>query len=131
MHRWEPWWNRPEEDPSSGKLESSRTNVKSDQDFLVSSQSCVSTLDSLLIRISTPSTSGTLNNLTTDLIIANNNNSALLSSVQSLFPVQYWGWTLPPYSVVAQELSSRIYRVYLQIPEAFLPFAPSLGRTVE
>ena len=30
------WWNRPEEDPSSGKLESahpSRTSVKSDQDF--------------------------------------------------------------------------------------------------
>ena len=41
------WWNRPETDPSSGKLEStnpSRTSVKSDQGFLVSSQSCVSTL---------------------------------------------------------------------------------------
>ena len=41
------WWNRPEEDNSSGKLESthpSRTSVKSDQGFLVSSQSCVSTL---------------------------------------------------------------------------------------
>ena len=41
------WWNRPEEDNSSGKLESthpSRTSVKSDQVFLVSSQSCVSTL---------------------------------------------------------------------------------------
>ena len=41
------WWNRPEEDPSSGKLESthpSRTSVKYDQVFFVSSQSCVSTL---------------------------------------------------------------------------------------
>ena len=41
------WWNRPEEDPSSGKLESthpSRTSVKPDQVFLASSQSCVSTL---------------------------------------------------------------------------------------
>ena len=41
------WWNRPEEDNSSGKLESthpSRTSVKSDQVFFVSSQSCVSTL---------------------------------------------------------------------------------------
>ena len=40
------WWNRPEEDPSSGKLESthpSRTSVKSDPDFLVSSQSWLST----------------------------------------------------------------------------------------
>ena len=41
------WWNRPEEDNSSGKLESthpSRTSVKSDQGLLVSSRSCVSTL---------------------------------------------------------------------------------------
>ena len=41
------WWNRPEEDPSSGKLESthpSRTSVKYDQVLFVSSQSCVSTL---------------------------------------------------------------------------------------
>ena len=41
------WWSRPEEDPLSGKLDSthpSRTSVKSDQGFLVSSQSCVSTL---------------------------------------------------------------------------------------
>ena len=41
------WWNRPEDDNSSGKLESthpSRTSVKSDQGFLVSSKSCVSTL---------------------------------------------------------------------------------------
>ena len=39
--------DRPEDDPSFGKLESthpSRTSVKSDQGFLVSSQSCVSTL---------------------------------------------------------------------------------------
>ena len=31
--------------------------------------------DSLLIRAATPSTSGTLNDLTTDLIMANNNNN--------------------------------------------------------
>ena len=71
------WWNRPEEDNSSGKLESthpSRTSVKSDQGFLVSSKSCVNA-DSLLIRAAATSTSGTLNDLTTDLIMANNNNN--------------------------------------------------------
>ena len=65
------WWNRPEEDPSSGKLESthpSRTSVKYDQVFFVSSQS-------LDIRNATTSTPGTLNDLTTDLIMANNNNN--------------------------------------------------------
>ena len=41
------WWNRPEEDHSSGKLEStysSRTNVKSIRFFMESSQSCAATL---------------------------------------------------------------------------------------
>ena len=41
--------------------------------FLVSSKSCVNA-DSLLIRAAATSTSGTLNDLTTDLIMANNNN---------------------------------------------------------
>ena len=65
------WWNRPEEDPSSGKLESthpSRTSVKYDQVFFLSSQS-------LDIRDATTSTPGTLNDLPTDLIMANNNNN--------------------------------------------------------
>ena len=42
--------------------------------FLVSSKSCVNA-DSLLIRAAATSTSGTLNDLTTDLIMANNNNT--------------------------------------------------------
>ena len=42
--------------------------------FLVSSKSCVNA-DSLLIRAAATSTSGTLNDLTTDLIMANNNNN--------------------------------------------------------
>ena len=57
------WWNRPEEDPSSGKLESihpSRTSIHSDQVFCVESVMRVNT-DSLLIRAATTSTSGTLN----------------------------------------------------------------------
>ena len=41
--------------------------------FLLSSKSCVNA-DSLLIRAAATSTSGTLNDLTTDLIMANNNN---------------------------------------------------------
>ena len=40
---------------------------------------------------------------------------------QSLLLVRYWGWVLLQYFVVAQELSSRIYRVCVQIPGAFLP----------
>ena len=76
------WWNRPEEYNSSGKLESthpSRTSVKSDQVFFgVESVMRVNadsdTHDSLLIRAAATSTSGTLNDLTTDLIMANNNN---------------------------------------------------------
>ena len=40
--------------------------------FLVSSKSCVNA-DSLLIRAAATWTSGTLNDLTTDLIMANNN----------------------------------------------------------
>ena len=54
------WWNRSEEDPSYGKLESthsSRTSVKYDQGFLVSSHSCVIRA-SLHIRAATTSTSG-------------------------------------------------------------------------
>ena len=77
------WWNRPEEYNSSGKLESthpSRTSVKSDQVFFgVESVMRVNadsdTHDSLLIRAAATSTSGTLNDLTTDLIMANNNNN--------------------------------------------------------
>ena len=42
--------------------------------FLVSSKSCVNA-DSLLIRAAATSTSGTLNDLTTGLIMANNNNN--------------------------------------------------------
>ena len=37
--------------------------------------------DSLLIRAAATSTSGTLNDLTTDLIMVNNNNQDTLSSV--------------------------------------------------
>ena len=40
----------------------------------MSSKSCVNA-DSLLIRAAATSTSGTLNDLTTDLIMANNNNN--------------------------------------------------------
>ena len=76
------WWNRQEEDLSSGKLESthpSRTSVKPDQGFWCS-LSCMSVMhvnaDSLFIRAATTWTSGGLNDLTTDLIMANNNNSA-------------------------------------------------------
>ena len=49
--------------------------------FLVSSKSCVNA-DSLLIRAAATSTSGTLNDLTTDLIMANNNNN-ILTAVKS------------------------------------------------
>ena len=72
------WWNRPEEDNSSGKLESthpSRTSVKSDQGFFGVESVMRVNADSLLIRAAATSTSGTLNDLTTDLIMANNNNN--------------------------------------------------------
>ena len=72
------WWNRPEEDNSSGKLESthpSRTSVKSDQVFFGVESVMRVNADSLLIRAAATSTSGTLNDLTTDLIMANNNNN--------------------------------------------------------
>ena len=72
------WWNRPEEDNSSGKLESthpSRTSVKSDQVFFGVESVMRVNADSLLIRAAATSTSGTLNDLTTDLIMANNNNA--------------------------------------------------------
>ena len=70
------WWNRPEEDNSSGKLESthpSRTSVKFDQVFFGVESVMRVNADSLLIRAAATSTSGTLNDLTTDLIMANNN----------------------------------------------------------
>ena len=72
------WWNRPEEYNSSGKLESthpSRTSVKSDQVFFGVESVMRVNADSLLIRAAATSTSGTLNDLTTDLIMANNNNN--------------------------------------------------------
>ena len=72
------WWNRPEEDNSSSKLESthpSRTSVKSDQGFFGVESVMRVNADSLLIRAAATSTSGTLNDLTTDLIMANNNNN--------------------------------------------------------
>ena len=72
------WWNRPEEDNSSGKLESthpSRTSVKSDQGFFGVESVMRVNADSLLIRAAATSPSGTLNDLTTDLIMANNNNN--------------------------------------------------------
>ena len=58
------WWNRPEEDNSSGKLESthpSRTSVKSDQGFFGVESVMHVNADSLLIRAAATSTSGTLN----------------------------------------------------------------------
>ena len=73
------WWNRPEEDPSSGKLESthpSRTSVKYDQVFFGVESIMRVNAASLDIRDATTSTPGTLNDLTTDLIMANNNNNA-------------------------------------------------------
>ena len=76
------WWNRPEEDNSSGKLESthpSRTSVKSDQVFFGVESVMRVNADSLLIRAAATSTSGTLNDLTTDLIMANNNNNRTAS----------------------------------------------------
>ena len=74
------WWNRPEEYNSSVKLESthpSRTSVKSDQVFFGVESVMRVNADSLLIRAAATSTSGTLNDLTTDLIMANNNNNNL------------------------------------------------------
>ena len=78
------WWNRPEEDNSSGKLESthpSRTSVKSDQGFFGVESVMRVNADSLLIRAAATSTSGTLNDLTTDLIMANNNNNNQLKNL--------------------------------------------------
>ena len=77
------WWNRPEEDNSSGKLESthpSRTSVKSDQGFFGVESVMRVNADSLLIRAAATSTSGTLIDLTTDLIMANNNNNKRVPS---------------------------------------------------
>ena len=85
------WWNRPEEDNSSGKLESthpSRTSVKSDQGFFGVESVMRVNADSLLIRAAATSTSGTLNDLTTDLIMANNNNNT--ESTQSRFQQRFW-----------------------------------------
>ena len=78
------WWNRPEEDNSSGKLESthpSRTSVKSDQGFFGVESVMRVNADSLLIRAAATSTSGTLIDLTTDLIMANNNNNNALCPI--------------------------------------------------
>ena len=83
------WWNRPEEDNSSGKLESthpSRTSVKSDQGFFGVESVMRVNADSLLIRAAATSTSGTLNDLTTDLIMANNNNN----STKRIQPARGW-----------------------------------------
>ena len=66
------WWNRPEENPSSGKLESthpSRTSVKSDQVFFGVESVMRVNADSLLIRAATTSTSGNLNDLTRGMIM--------------------------------------------------------------
>ena len=52
----------------------SRTSVKSDQGFFGVESVMRVNADSLLIRAAATSTSGTLNDLTTDLIMANNNN---------------------------------------------------------
>ena len=74
------WWNRPEEDPSSSKLESthpSRTSVKYDQVFFGVESIMRVNAASLDIRDATTSTPGTLNDLTTDLIMANNNNRGM------------------------------------------------------
>ena len=74
------WWNRPEEDPSFGKWESthpSRTSVKSTKFILVGSVGR-GNADSFLNRAATTSTTGTLNDLTTDLIMANNNNKCFM-----------------------------------------------------
>ena len=85
------WWNRPEEDPSSGKLESthpSRTSVKYDQVFFLGVESIMRVnAASLDIRDATTSTPGTLNDLTTDLIIANNNNN---NNPTDLSPEDLW-----------------------------------------
>ena len=51
----------------------SRTSVKSDQGFFGVESVMRVNADSLLIRAAATSTSGTLNDLTTDLIMANNN----------------------------------------------------------
>ena len=53
----------------------SRTSVKSDQGFFGVESVMRVNADSLLIRAAATSTSGTLNDLTTDLIMANNNNN--------------------------------------------------------
>ena len=57
----------------------SRTSVKSDQGFFGVESVMRVNADSLLIRAAATSTSGTLNDLTTDLIMANNNNNCLSS----------------------------------------------------
>ena len=86
------WWNRPEEDNSSGKLESthpSRTSVKSDQGFFGVESVMRVNADSLLIRAAATSTSGTLNDLTTDLIMANNNNNKLFEDYIEIDDTQW------------------------------------------
>ena len=88
------WWNRPEEDNSSGKLESthpSRTSVKSDQVFFGVESVMRVNADSLLIRADATSTSGTLNDLTTDLIMANNNIMAYIYTCRHAYLYDFGG----------------------------------------
>ena len=53
------------------------------------------------------------------LIVAGREYIVVFGSYSAPRPIL--GWALLQYSVVAQDLSIRIYRVYVQIPEAFLP----------
>ena len=96
------WWNRPEEDPSSGKLESthpSRTSVKYDQVFFGVESIMRVNAASLDIRDATTSTPGTLNDLTTDLIMANNNNIRTTALALSYSVAEYAApvWVRSPY----------------------------------
>ena len=68
-----------------------RTSVKSDQGFWCRVTVMRVNADSLLIRAATTSTSGTLNDLTTDLIMANNNNNSVLSIAMLIVSSSRWG----------------------------------------
>ena len=77
----------------SGKLDSthpSRTSVKSDQVFLVSSQSCVSTLTHYSSELLLPRHQK-LNDLTTDLVMTNNNRVSKRNDVLQAFAGTNWG----------------------------------------
>ena len=123
------WWNRPEEDNSSGKLESthpSRTSVKSDQVFFGVESVMRVNADSLLIRAAATSTSGTLNDLTTDLIMTNNNNNIVLPHTDTN-PKNISLTT--PQSITASRLDPLVYspKCYNQILR--LQFSRSGART--